>query len=874
MLTIEEESPLKTLQKLIDNYDKDIVRMVNGISMEIQKFYANSKNNINEFSKVSKHIENQTSLIKHSLNNVKQTSNVNELNIIPNYIESILTKKKFFEQEINTFKENINNYFQRTKKYIQYLKTQRDKLKKERELIEDTYSQTNSPTNQNKNNLLQSNSLSNSQRQIQAIMKNVTNPTILESIENNSSSKSPANSSSPTNSSNIGNDLISLSKKVIEFLNEMNSLQMSILNKDENISEKKRLFELMKFNLYKQAEQCSNINSNVGSFSVLASSINSNLKASIVIENTINNINVSTNTSFNYEDKFTKLTDENNSLHSLLNSYTAQIQEQENIISKLNNNNSDNYNKLLLVKEKNKTLENNISTLNNNLTQLLNEKESILNEYKNTNTKYKNEIEGYKKEINKYEQMLSSAIENENNLICSVDKEKAEIIKAYTDKIDKLNADNIELQNKIIIYQNEIKSLTIQKKQLNENNNKHSIHLKHLTDVNADLTKQIEQSRNKETELSQVIKSQKQKLYKTSLYQQNTNLQQQHLYSLLLSPNNEYKPSQYHIVMDKTFGKLAWYLLFKKTKYNNTTSIGQMMHDVNVQYEEFIWVPSSKMHFPLSDYNTFESEEAFQNLINQKIHKYIEDILTYQNKLDKLNAEIKRLKSQNQIQVNKNTMNSYTSPMKLDKQGKPTNPFKHKDKDVKQSSNTKENAVNENEDKIIISKHEYKKTLENLNKSHEKIKVLENENKLLLQENKEKKDFEDNVSFIKDTDDNNNSGFLNEHEILPDITDNNTNVTNNNTNNLNDYSFIKIKQSELESKNNKIRDLKTDLIATRQELKIIKTELKETNIKLNNISNEFRQIIETTSFSQNIKDNVISLCKLCGITYTNYNNIR
>jgi hypothetical protein len=134
-------------------------------------------------------------------------------------------------------------------------------------------------------------------------MKNVTNPTILESIENNSSSKSPANSSSPTNSSNIGNDLISLSKKVIEFINEMKSLQMSILNKDENISERKRLFELMKLNLYKQAEQCSNINSNIGSFSVLASSINSNLKASIVIENTINNINVSTNTSFDYEDK-------------------------------------------------------------------------------------------------------------------------------------------------------------------------------------------------------------------------------------------------------------------------------------------------------------------------------------------------------------------------------------------------------------------------------------------------------------------------------------------------------------------------------------------------------------------------------------------
>ena len=873
MLTIEEESPVKTLQKLFDNYDKDIVRMVNGISMEIQKFYANSMNNINEFSRVSKHIENQTSLIKHSLNNMKQTSNVNELNIIPNHIESILTKRKFFEQEINAFKENINNYFQRTKKYIQYLKTQRDKVKKERELIEDTYSQTNSPINQNQNNSLQSNPLSNSQRQIQAIMKNVTNPPILESIENNSSSKSPATSSSPTNSSNMCNDLISLSKKVIEFINEMKSLQMSILNKDENVSEKKRLFELMKLNLYKQAEQCSNINTNVGTFSALVSSINSNLKASIVIENSINNNNVSTNTSFDYEDTFLKLNNENKSLHSLLNSYTTRIQEQENIISKLNNNNSDSYNKILLEKEKNKTLENKIATLNNNVTQLLHEKESMLNEYNNANTKYKNEIEGYKKEINKYEQMLRSAIENENNLICSVDKEKAEIIKTYTDKIDKMNSDNIELQNKITLYQNEIQSLTIENKQLHENNNKHSIHLKHLTEVNADLTKQIELSRNKETELSQVIKYQKQKLYETSLHQHNTNLQQQHLHSLLLLPNNEYKPSQYLIVIDKKIGKLTWYLLFKKEKHNHTTSIGQVIYNMNVQYEEFIWVPSSKMHLPLSDYNAFESEEASQNLINQKIHKYIQDILTYQNKLDELNAEIKRLKSQNQTQGNKNTMNSYTSPMKLDKQGKQINPFKHKDKDVKQLSGAKDNVVNENEEKIVISKHEYKKTLENLNKSNEKIKVLENENKLLLQENKEKKDFEDNVSFIKDTDDNNNSCFLNENEILSDITNNN-NITNNSTNIFNDYSFVTIKKSELESQLHKIRDLKTDLIASRQELKLIKNELKGTTIKLNNISNEFRQIIESTSFSQNIKDNVISLCKLCGIACTNYNIIK
>ena len=872
MLIMEEDSPLKTLQKLLDNYDKDIVRIVNGISMEIQNFYANSKDSISEFSKVSKHIENQAACIKHSLTTMKQTSNVTELNAIANHIECVLAKRKFFEQEINAFKANINNYFQRTKKYIQYLKAQRDKLKKERELIEDApcSHQSHSPVSQNQNNSLRRNSLSNSQRQIQAIMKNVTNPTIPESIENNSSSKSPANSSSPTNSSNTCNDLISLSKKVIEFLNEMKSLQKSIVNKDENVSEKKRLFELMKLNLYKQAEQCSNANANVATFSLLASSMSSTLKTSVAIEHAAANcVNASANTSFEYGDTVSKLTNENNSLRSLVGSYAAQIQEQENIISKLNSNNSDNCSRVLLEKEKNKTLELKITALSNNVTQLLHEKESMVNECRN----YKNEIEGYKKEIDKYEQMLSSAIENENNLICSVDKEKAEIIKTYTDKIDKMNSDNMDLQSKIALCQNEIQSLMNQKKQLNESNNKLSIHIKHLTDVNTDLTRQIELSRNKENELSQLITHQKQKLYEISLYQHNTKFQQQHSHSLSLLHNNDYKPSQYHIVIDKSLGKLTWYLLFKKEKCNHA-SIGQAVYSPNVQNADFVWVPSSKMHFPLSDYNAFESEEASQNLINQKIHKYIQDILTYQSQLDKLNAEVKRLKPQNQTQCTKNGVNAHSSPMKLDKQGKQVTPSKHKGKDAKQLSNAKDGAMNDNEDKIVISKHEYRKTLENLNKSNEKIKVLENEKKLLLQENKDKKDFEDNVSFIKDTDDNNNSCFLNENEIFPEMTDNYSSTTNNNTNNFNDCSYIQLKRSDLESPLHKIRDLKTDLIASRQELKIIKTELKETNVKLNSISNEFRQVVEATSFAPHIKDNVTSLCKLCGIVYSNYNNIK
>jgi hypothetical protein len=150
-------------------------------------------------------------------------------------------------------------------------------------------------------------------------MKNATTPTITESlIENNSSSRSQANS---INSKEANKELVSFSKQVIDFINELNLL----LTKEGNILNNTGVFEVMKSNLYKQAEEyyngdnnCNNTNNNE-TFSLLTSSL---LTSTIV-----NNVNACTNTSFNYDEVITSLTNQNNTLNEQLQLLSQRCNE-------------------------------------------------------------------------------------------------------------------------------------------------------------------------------------------------------------------------------------------------------------------------------------------------------------------------------------------------------------------------------------------------------------------------------------------------------------------------------------------------------------------------------------------------------------------
>lgn len=514
MLSTDHLSPLQTLQQLMDNYDKEIVRMVNGISIEVQKYYMNSKKTITEFNNIALFIEKQLSTIKQSLSSLKpKLNNFPILTTILNQIDSTLTNHRSLDKEITTFKLNINNYFQHTRKYIQYIKTQRDKIKKEREfIIDDPFVLSNNNNNCNAQPI-NPHSFPNSHRKIQLLMKNATTPTITESlIENNSSSKSQANS---INSKEGNKELVSFSKQVIEFINELNTL----FTKEGNVLNNIGMFEVMKRKLYKQAEEyfnedniCDNTNNNE-TFSLLTSSL---LTSTIV-----NNVNACTNTSFNYDEVITSLTNKNNTL---------------------------------------------------------NEQLQLLSQRCNELTAQTENISGLKLEIT-----TLTAINND-----------------------------ISIQNKILT-----------------------------------------------TKLTQLLHDKAHSHLKYCISKQ-----QQHSITPI-SSNHIYTPSKYYIILDKTFGKLKWYLLIKNNITFQTQSTLHLTYNDNMTYNDFIWVPSTEMHIPISDFNLFESEATAQTLINHKIHKYIQDILTYQNKIDKLNAENKKLKTRNNnnmfLYENKRTSNEHNN---------------------------------------------------------------------------------------------------------------------------------------------------------------------------------------------------------------------
>lgn len=262
-----------------------------------------------------------------------------------------------------------------------------------------------------------------------------------------------------------------------------------------------------------------------------------------------------------YEEEIAREKKKNSKLETQVKSLQKDIddlykskKEQDNIINSKDNDNTitllnsqikERDNKLKEKEEELTKIENTNKELNNQI-ELLNqqikdidkktiEKDTMIRqkeeEHKNELDKQNKTINEYKKQIENYESRLKSAIDNQNNLILSLDKEKRDVMMNYSKTIEEKTTQLEQMKSLIETKQKEkddsISLLNCQIEQKTKELSDTQIKLTHLNDINNDLNKkisslteqiatlqnEINNNKNKDIELNE-IKSKKEELLK------------------------------------------------------------------------------------------------------------------------------------------------------------------------------------------------------------------------------------------------------------------------------------------------------------------------------------------------------------------------
>ena len=228
-------------------------------------------------------------------------------------------------------------------------------------------------------------------------------------------------------------------------------------------------------------------------------------------------------------------------LNSQIKERDNEIKEKEEELTKKENTNKELNNQIELLNQKIKDLDKKTIEIEKEKDTMIQKKEE---EHKNELDKQNKTISEYKKQIENYESRLKSAIDNQNNLILSLDKEKRDVTMNYSKTIEEKTTQLEQMKSLLETKQKEkedsLSLLNTQIEQKSKELSETQIKLTHLNDINNDLNKKISSlteqisslqsemnsNNNKDIELSKIkielneLKSKKEELLKKNEEQQ------------------------------------------------------------------------------------------------------------------------------------------------------------------------------------------------------------------------------------------------------------------------------------------------------------------------------------------------------------------
>ena len=435
-LKINHKIKIKEFQKLFDSI-QNIQSNKRNDNINIKEKEKEKQNYINCF-----YTSNNLSLNKKNTKKSLYTNKNKEMRgkSLPNEIKSNINELKYFKINVN----NINN---RTRNISNLVLNETCPIYNKRNL---SYNMTNSFNGSNINTNSNDNSFNNT-----CILQNN-----IFSIKDDNNSLM-INKKCPNNNLN---DILYLAENIMEFVNKMNDLQKSIVNKMPNISIKKRDFEIYKKQLI---QYTTNIISQKNLTKKENSDISEFLNKNTINENNLNNNSLNIKNNKYKLDELKIMNTEKFIMINSINANNIKNNSQQEIISALSIKNKELNEEIIEMKEENNILKANISKffnlINNNILKQtenynLNQKELkekinlFFNKSKDNEEKNNFNTDIVKKIIKELEQYLNALLIYVKNIngkkekIIEISKdsllEEEEIKPSINDKINNIN--NIE----------------------------------------------------------------------------------------------------------------------------------------------------------------------------------------------------------------------------------------------------------------------------------------------------------------------------------------------------------------------------------------------------------------------------------------------
>lgn len=665
----------------------------------------------------------------------------------------------------------------------------------------------------------------------------------------------------------LKNEIIELNKKINIIPNEYNNtkLQNDIQNAKNilvTLQEKNKSLLTDNEELKEQNETLTKqINEHMDNFNKLRKLYSENESNYIekIQEETNKNIILNSEITMLKQSLSTQKHEKENS-DSLFNNKVIELEKEK---EKLTNDNKEHLNKIENLKEQLTKTEKDLNELNETIT----EKQKQIDENNNDKTKNEKLISEYKTQIEKYETRLKSAIENENNLICSLDKKQSEIMLNYNKKLQEKTELIEDLTTKNKEQSSLIEQMKIESKKQKDINQETLIKLEHQNNVNTNLFKTADQlneqiskleneNNNTKASLIQKEKDIKELNKKTDEYKQTIEDKEKEIKELNNQINiikeeyntekmiieSEYQkeiknknepiitPDLYNIITDKTYNSHKWYLL--QNKNNN---------------DSFIWIIQSKININL--YNKFIGEKEEMEEINKKFKEFTMKLEEKENIIYSLEERIK--KEENKKEIEKQNVLNHSENMQIINE-------------LNSLSYGQENCKTINEIKLEQEKN---KIIKKLNEKDKIIEDLKEEKKKIEKKFQETVQLENNCSFIKEGGD---SPFLEKEdkEVISSINDDKSKKG---------HSQIQCNYIDT------IKRLKEDLFNANEQLKMLKGIIKNQNVKINDYQDKIKEketiistiklkiikIFKEISIEQKIKEEVRNLCIILDIKEIN-----
>ena len=352
---------------------------------------------------------------------------------LPSEIKSKINELKYFKLNLN----NINNN-KRTRNMNNFLNETDISYNNK---SSNSYNMTNS-FNSNNNITTNTNSFNTT---------NIVQNNNIFSIKDKNNDLNKSSFTIKSEQNNHENNLLHLAELMMEFINKMNNLQKSIINKRPNISQQKKDFEIFKKQLIEYIQTIINKNMNSNKKIIKNDNNNSNNKISnflynnIINEKSSDNIINNQNTISNYYFKNDKLQIIHNDEYIILTKNNSKNNDAQDIIFKLEKKNKELILELEKLKENNKNI--------------------IFD---------KNENESLKKSISKFIDLINNLLKEEN-----IDSQNDKNIKINSNKeeikIENNDNNNLDIEyisNLINKFQEYNNNLKIKLKKLNEEKEK------------------------------------------------------------------------------------------------------------------------------------------------------------------------------------------------------------------------------------------------------------------------------------------------------------------------------------------------------------------------------------------------------------------